>query len=116
MLKKIALYLQRTKHWGIIFHKTNIDDTLPPLDFKFINPDNTLPTFPKNSHSSELTGYIDAAYGTDLKTRRSITGYSFTMCGGCISYCCKTQTITATSSTEAKLFAAVTAAKHAKYL
>ena len=38
------------------------------------------------------------------------------MCGGCISYHCKTQMITVTSFTEAELLAAVTAAKHAKYL
>ena len=33
-----------------------------------------------------------------------------------MSYRCKTQTVTATSSTEAEFLAAVTAAKHAKYL
>ena len=38
------------------------------------------------------------------------------MCGGAISYRCKTQSITATSSTEAEFLAAVMAAKHAKYL
>ena len=38
------------------------------------------------------------------------------MCGGCVSHCCKTQLITATSSTEAESLAAVTAAKHAKCL
>jgi hypothetical protein len=36
--------------------------------------------------------------------------------GGSISYCTKTQSITATSSTEAEFLAAVLAVKHAKYL
>ena len=38
------------------------------------------------------------------------------MAGGAISYRCKTQSITATSSTEAEFLAAVLSAKQAKYL
>ena len=38
------------------------------------------------------------------------------LAGGCISYKCKTQPITATSSTEAEFYAAVSAAKQALYL
>ena len=38
------------------------------------------------------------------------------MSGGVISYRSKTQSITATSSTEAEFLAAVLAAKHARYL
>jgi len=38
------------------------------------------------------------------------------MSGGCISYRCKTQSLTATSSTEAEFYAAVSAAKQARYL
>ena len=47
---------------------------------------------------------------------RSITGLVFTYCGGAIAYRSKTQTVTATSSTEAELIAAYTAAKIARYL
>ena len=104
------------KHWGIIYKKSILDDTLPLLNHKFLSTDNNLPPFPQLPHDSSITGFIDAAHGTDLTCRQSITGYSFMMCGGCISYHCKTQTITATSSTKAELLAAVTTAKHAKYL
>jgi hypothetical protein len=60
--------------------------------------------------------FVDAAHANDLRNRRSTTGYAFTLCGGVVSYRTKTQSITATSSTEAEFLAAVLAAKHAKYL
>merc|ERR1712076_341206 len=63
-----------------------------------------------------ITGFVDAAHGTDLRKRRSITGYAFVMSGGCVSYRCKTQSLTATSSTESEFYAAVSAGKQAKYL
>ena len=40
----------------------------------------------------------------------------FVLAGGCVAYKCKTQTTTATSSTEAEFYAAVSAAKYARYL
>ncbi|KAG7354611.1 reverse transcriptase RNA-dependent DNA polymerase [Nitzschia inconspicua] len=63
-----------------------------------------------------LTGYVDAAHANDLRNRRSSTGYAFVLNGGAIAYHSKTQSVTATSSTEAKFIAAVSAAKTAKYL
>ena len=51
-----------------------------------------------------------------MKKRRSTTGYGFTLAGGVIAYRCSTQSITATSSTEAEFIAAVSAAKVAIYL
>ena len=63
-----------------------------------------------------LTCFVDAAHGNDLRRRRSTTGYAFVLCGAAVSYRTKTQSITATSSTEAEFLAAVFAAKHAKYL
>ena len=51
-----------------------------------------------------------------MRNRRSTTGYVFTLAGGAVSYRCETQSITATSSTEAEFLAAVLSAKHAKYL
>jgi hypothetical protein len=51
-----------------------------------------------------------------LRTRRSVTGYVFTLAGGTITYKFKLQDICATSSTEAEFLAAVHAAKTAKYL
>lgn len=61
-------------------------------------------------------GYVDAAYGTDSKTRRSVTGTVFTLCGAAVAFRSKLQAVVATSSTEAEFIAAVRATKTAKYL
>ena len=60
--------------------------------------------------------YVDAAYGNDPKRRRSTTGYALTYSGGAIVYRSKAQSITAQSSTEAEVIAAVTAAKTVRYI
>ena len=78
--------------------------------------DKDLPEFPSPESPQELVGYVDAAHANDLRNRRSTTGYVFTMAGGAIAYRSTTQGITATSSTEAELYAACTAAKVARYL
>jgi len=64
----------------------------------------------------QLLCFLDAAHANDLRNRRSTTGFAFMLAGGCISYKCKTQPVTATSSTEAEFYAAVSAAKQARYL
>ena len=115
MLKKVAKYLRSTKHWGIIYRKPKRDPNLPASNFRRMVHDPALPDFPRLD-SLELSGFLDAAHANDLRNRRSTTGYAFILCGGAVSYRCKTQSITATSSTEAEFLAAVTAAKHAKYL
>ena len=61
-------------------------------------------------------GFVDASHANDLRTRKSTTGFVFTLAGAAIAYRSKTQTVTATSSTEAEFIAAVLAAKTAKYL
>jgi Reverse transcriptase (RNA-dependent DNA polymerase) len=115
MLKKVAKYLRATKDWGIIYRKSAVDTSLPPSNFSRAELSADLPSFP-NFDAFEPTAFLDAAHANDLRNRRSTTGYAFLLCGGAISYRCKTQSITATSSTEAEFLAAVTAAKHARYI
>ncbi|KAG7340746.1 reverse transcriptase RNA-dependent DNA polymerase [Nitzschia inconspicua] len=76
--------------------------------------DPSLPPFPSIPSPLQLTGYVDAAHANDLRNRCSTTG--FVLNGGAIAYRSNTQTVTATSSTEAEFIAAVSAAKTAKYL
>ena len=59
---------------------------------------------------------MDAAHTNDLCRRRSMTGYALLLNYGVISYCSKTQSTTATSSTKAEFLDTVTAAKQSKYL
>jgi hypothetical protein len=61
-------------------------------------------------------GYVEAAHATDVRTRRSVTGFVFTFAGAAVAYKSKLQSICATSSTEAEFLAAVHSAKTAKYL
>ena len=120
-LKGLLGYLNRTKSWGIRYHRTcDPSSFLPDLpDGDFSSQPTPLPSefskFP-SSNPSELTYYVDAAYANDLRQRRSTTGYAITMAGGSIAYRSKTQSVTALSSTEAEFFAAVSASKDILYL
>ena len=116
MLKKVAKYLRQTKHWGLHFRKLSPGDALPSCTLADLPYPDNLPDFPAPDGPHSLACFVDAAHANDLRNRRSTTGYAFIMAGAAISYRCKTQSITATSSTEAEFLAAVTAAKHAKYL
>ena len=74
-----------------------------------------LPEYPQPD-PFELIGLVDAAYANDQKTRKSITGFVFQLAGGAIAYKSKLQPAVAVSSSECELYAAVHAAKVAKYL
>ena len=116
-LKRITLYLRETKEWGIVYWRPNHFDVLPVGTFQPIEVnDPTLPPFPSSADPLQLVGYVDASHATDIKTRRSITGFILTLCGGAICYRSKVQTSVATSSTESEFVAAVTASKAVLYL
>jgi hypothetical protein len=63
-----------------------------------------------------MAGFVDAAHVNDLRNRRSTTGYGFILSNAVIAYRSKTQSVSATSSTEAEFIAAVLADKVARYL
>jgi len=79
--------------------------------------DPQLPEFPAMD-TQEPVAFLDAAHANDLRNHRSTARYAFLLCGGAMSYQCKTQSITTTSasSTEAEFLAAVATAKHARYM
>jgi hypothetical protein len=114
-LKDVVKYLRRTKDWGIVYWRQQPDESLPRVPLPEPPTDPSLPTFPVHE-PLQLIGYLDAAHATDPATRRSITGYVFTLAGGAIAFKSKLQPTVATSSTEAEFIAAVSAAKVAKYL
>ncbi len=114
-LKDIVKYLRRTVDWGIIYWRQSPVDSLPRINLPDVPIDPSLPTFPTHD-LLRLTGYVDAAHATDLKTRRSVSGYVFTLAGGAIAFKSKLQATVATSLTEAEFVAAVSAAKVAKCL
>ncbi|KAF1316242.1 Integrase catalytic core protein, partial [Globisporangium splendens] len=77
-LKRVLRYLQATPTHGIRF---------------------------SGSGDGELYGYSDADWAGDIETRRSTSGYVFTLNGGCISWRSKKQRAVALSSTEAEYMA-----------
>ena len=115
-LKSVVRYLRSTIDWGIIYDRGYTESTLPKTTRAYIDPPDDLPEFPVAEYKTQLVGYVDAAHANDLRKRRSTTGYAFMINNGIVSYRSKTQSVTATSSTEAEFLAAVTAAKQAKYL
>jgi len=115
VLKQVALYLGATKDWGIIYWRVKPVAHFETIDFPAPSENTKIPSFPE-PQPTVLVGYVDAAHATDLVQRKSVTGLVFMLAGGAIAYKSKLQTSTATSSTEAELYAAVSAAKIAMYL
>ena len=114
-LKQVCRYLRATKSWGILYKRPEPLADLPDDPFDWIAEDSSLPPFPVFEFD-RLVGFLDAAHATDLKTRRSVTGYLLILCGAAIAWKSRIQPIVATSSTEAEFYAGVTCAKAAKYL
>ncbi|XP_062093644.1 secreted RxLR effector protein 161-like [Humulus lupulus] len=65
---------------------------------------------------SEVVGYVDSDYAGCIDTRRSLTGYVFTVQGGCVSWKANLQKVVALSSTEAEYMTATEAIKEAIWL
>jgi ribosomal protein L30/L7E len=116
-LKKVAKYLRATKHWGIYYWRPAPNEAFPKVDPPKIpnQSDPSLPSFP-TPPSDCLTAFVDAAHAADPTTRRSITGLVVMYGGGPIAFKTKQQKAVTTSSTEAELIAAVSAAKVIRYL
>ena len=99
----------------MIFWRNNPVPSLPDIPLELVKEDPNLPEFP-TLVIDQLAAFVDAAYGTDVRTRKSITGLIVMLANAALAWKSKLQTFTATSSTEAEFLAAVLAAKLIKYL
>lgn len=66
--------------------------------------------------SIDPIGFVDADYAGDVDTRRSTSGYVFTMAGGPVSWSAKRQATVALSTTEAEYMALTRAAQQALWM
>ena len=75
-------------------------------------------TFSPGAHGDAgvVRGYVDASWGEDPSTRKSQSGYVFTLGNAAISWKSKLQTTVALSSTEAEYLALSAAVKEALFL
>jgi hypothetical protein len=82
-VKRIMRYLMNTKNYGILYKKSKFS----------------------------INGYSDSDYAGDIDSRRSTTGYLFTINGGPITWSSRKQKTVALSTTEAEYMAACEASK-----
>lgn len=92
----VLRYIRGTANYGLWFGG-NIDDTV-------------------SKDVLELHGFCDADFAGDLDTRRSTTGYVFTLSGGAISWSSRRQQTVAASTTEAEYMSASAAVKEALWI
>ena len=71
---------------------------------------------PNESPEGEPHGYTDAAYGNDVETKRSHSGYFFKLWSGVISHATRRQDGVSTSFTESEYIGQCNAAKEAFFL
>jgi Reverse transcriptase (RNA-dependent DNA polymerase) len=115
---RIMTYLRMTKDWGLVYWRPTPLEHLPPGTLKlYVDPQpRDLSRFPAYSDPTALVAFADAAHATDLKRRRSVSGFCCVLAGAAVAYKSKLQPVIATSSTEAEFVCAVQAAKTVKYL
>ena len=66
--------------------------------------------------SIKVKGFCDSDMADDVDTRKSASGYVYTLASGAISWCSRLHTIFALSTTEAEYISATTASKIAIWL
>lgn len=84
--------------------------------FRYLNGTKNAKLVFSKSGGSELIGFCDADWASDVDERRSCTGYVFKMQGGSISWNCKRQATVALSSSEAEYMAMSSAIQEAMWL
>ncbi|KAH7420982.1 hypothetical protein KP509_13G034500 [Ceratopteris richardii] len=92
-LKRCIHYLQATKHFGLLYHKSS-------------NPSPTL----------HLTGWSDSDWGGEISSRKSTAGGVFVFAGASISWFSKKQGAVALSSAEAEFVALARTSKEGIWL
>ena len=72
--------------------------------------------YKKTAHEVAIIGYVDADFVGNVDTRKSLTGYAFTLFGTTISLKANQQSVVALSTTKADYMALVEGVKEAIWL
>ena len=84
-LRHVAKYVRSTIEWGIEFSQPeelkDLPQTIEHTDLPKLDEE-----CPIDINVQKLLCFVDASHATDLRKRRSITGFVFTYCGGAIVY------------------------------
>ena len=72
--------------------------------------------YKKTAHEAAVTDYVDADFAGNVDTRKSLTGYVFTLFGTTISWKANQQSVVALSTTEAEYMALAEGVKEAIWL
>jgi hypothetical protein len=91
--KRVIRYLASTINLGIVYHRDAPDSTPAPVE-----------------------GWSDADYAGEVTTRRSTSGYAFTLSSAVFAWRCTIQRCVALSTAEAELVALTLATKMAAWL
>ena len=106
---RIFRYLHRTIDYVIQYQASATDHSV-------IQPKGVFPVTLETADAMTPQGYVDADHARDPDTRRSVTGYVFTLAGGPIVWQSRNQTSVALSSMEAEYMAACAATQEAMWL
>src|SRR5260221_11916876 len=90
-------YLKGTADLSIVYHQ-DAENSLEGTRSGIYDPE-------------EIEGFMDADWAGDIETRKSASGYIFTLAGGPVSWSSKAQTTPALSSTEAEMSVLLTQLK-----
>src|SRR5690242_9418395 len=104
--------MYKTRHWecsrkcGKVLRRPSQEHWIAAKRIlRYLNTTKNMQITYGDQGSSELVGYADANWATDIDTRRSTTGYVFLLNGGVVSWKSQRQHTVATSSTEAEYMA-----------
>lgn len=110
-VQRVFRYLRKTKDFGITF-----GGAPNPAVQEAIRQDATGKELSKGITGVTAFGFTDSDWAGDKDSRKSTSGYLYTLYGGAISWKSAKQPIVATSSTEAEYIACTDAAKEGLWL
>ena len=106
---RIFRYLHRTIDYVIQYQASVVDHSV-------IQPKGVFSVTLETADAMTPLGFVDSDHARDPDTRRSVTGYVFTLAGGPIVWQSRNQTSVALSSMEAEYMAACAATQEAMWL